>query len=142
VTADPLIAPLVSEATRRSGVVWVDGRAVWHLWYADRLWLVTGGLEQALDLGATAVVEVRSRARQDDLLVRWVADVATVAPGTPEWDEVVPLLHAARLNPPDGAAQPERWARESTVHRLTPTGEVLPTGDGEAVARTRAPGER
>jgi hypothetical protein len=57
-----------------------------------------------------------------------VADVEQVRPGTPAWDEVVPLLHAKRLNPPDGDAQLARWARESLVLRLTPTGELVPAG--------------
>lgn len=136
------VSPLVAEATRRSGLVWVDGRVAWHVWHDDALWLVTGGLEQALELGRTALVEVRSRARQGDLLVRWVAAVSQVLPGTPAWEGAVPLLHAARLNPPDGALQPERWARESTVWRLDPTGELLPVSEAETTAPTRAPGTR
>ena len=130
-----VVPALVEEATRRSAVVWVtpDGadRAfpVWHLWHEGRAYVVTGGLEQPLPGGATAqraVVLVRSKAKQNDRLVQWVADVDPVLPGTPEWDEVVPLLHAKRLNPPDGDAQPARWARESVVLRLTPTGELVP----------------
>ena len=137
--------PLVAEATRRSGVVWVDGRATWHVWHDDALWLVTGGLEPAAPPtwpGGTALVEVRSRARQGDLLVRWVAGVTRVEPGSPAWEAAVPLLHAARLNPPDGAAQPGRWARESAVWRLDPTGELLPLPDDERTAPTRPPGSR
>lgn len=132
-------ASLVTEATRRSAVVWVgregspDLRAAWHLWHAGCAWLVTGGLEQPL-LGLVeaqrAVVAVRSKQRQGDLLVEWTADVAHVLPGTAEWDEVVPLLHAKRLNAPDGEQQPARWARESVVLRLTPTGETVPTVGG------------
>jgi len=38
----------------------------------------------------------------------------------------VPLLHARRLNPPDGAAQPARWAASSLVLRLMPTGSLPP----------------
>jgi hypothetical protein len=133
-------SPLVAEATRRSGLVWVDGQPVWHLWHDDAAWVVTGGLEQPLRVGATAVVEVRSRARQADLLVRWVAEVVVVPPGSPEWEAVVPLLHARRLNPPDGAEQPLRWARESSVLRLRPTGEELPVGDEERTVPVSPPG--
>ena len=127
---------LVEEATRRSAVVWVelDGgdrpRAVWHLWHDGRAWLVTGGSEQPLPGAGTAtraVVAVRSKDRQADRLVQWVADVARVEPGSQDWDEVVPLLHAQRLNAPDGDQQPARWARESVVLRLTPTGEEVAT---------------
>ena len=129
---------LVEEATRRSAVVWVTGpevvgaaraHPVWHLWHDGAAYVVTGGLEQPLpDVvpGARAVVAVRSKATQSDRLVQWVAEVDAVAPGTSEWDEVVPLLHAKRLNPPDGEQQPQRWARESVVLRLTPTGETVP----------------
>jgi hypothetical protein len=128
------VPPLVEEATRRSAVVWISGEGdravpVWHLWHEGRAYVVHGGLEQPLPgvaPGRRAVVVVRSKATQSDRLVQWVADVSAVEPGTPAWDEVVPLLHAKRLNPPDGAAQPERWARSSTVLRLTPTGELVP----------------
>ncbi|MDP3712074.1 MAG: hypothetical protein Q8R60_06265 [Mycobacteriales bacterium] len=133
---------VVAEATRRSGLVWVDGQPVWHVWHDDAAWVVTGGLEQRLVVGSTAVVDVRSRDRQADLLVRWVAAVTEVAPGSAAWDAVVPLLRAARLHSPDGAAAPERWARESRVLRLDPTGEELPVTDEERVVTTRSPGQR
>ncbi len=125
----------VEQATRKSAVVWVvpDGadraHPVWHLWHDAAAYVVTGGLEQPLPgvaPGTVAVVVVRSKATQNDRLVQWVASVDAVLPGTPEWDEVVPLLHAKRLNAPDAEQQPARWARESTVLRLTPTGELVP----------------
>ena len=122
---------LVDEATRRSNVVWVslDGapaRAVWHVWHDGCAHVVTGGLEQELPGAAAAqqaVVVVRSRERRSGVVVEWEASVERVEPGTPAWDEVVPVLHAARLNAPDGEDQPARWARESTVLRLRPTGQ-------------------
>jgi len=120
---------LVEEATRRSSVVWValdDGplRAVWHVWHDGCAYVVTGGLEQELPGAGTASrahVVVRSRERRSGVVVAWVGDVEPVAPGSEEWDAVVPVLHAARLNAPDGEDQPRRWARESTVLRLRPT---------------------
>ena len=133
---------LVEEATRKSSVVWVtpEGTArahpVWHLWHDGAMYVVTGGLEQPLPAVARAAVAVRSKDRQADRLVEWVALVEPVQPGTPLWDEVVPLLHAKRLNAPDGDEQPVRWARESTVLRFVPTGETLPI-DGDA--RNAAP---
>ncbi len=117
---------LIAEATRRSGVVWVsaDGtspRVVWHLWHADALWLVGGGEEQDLPpLADRAVVVVRSKATQSGRVVAWDADVTRVEPGTPEWDEVVPLLAAERLNAASAEELPTRWAQASTVLRLTP----------------------
>lgn len=131
----PIAPTLIEEATRRSAVVWVAlpgaaPRPVWHLWHEQSLYTVVGGLEQPLPLAAavaaaqlTAVVTVRSKNSQNDQVVRWVARLSHVAPGTALWDEVVPLLHAKRLNPPDGADQPTRWAASSSVLRLTPTGE-------------------
>lgn len=119
---------LVEEATRKSGVVWLrvagaPPRLAWHLWHEGCAWVVVGGLEQdvpGLAQATRAEVLVRSKERQADLLVEWEAGVSRVDPGTAAWDEVVPLLHAKRLNAPDGEAQPERWARESTVLRLEP----------------------
>lgn len=131
---------LIEEATRRSGLVWLrpDGgereHPVWQVWHQAASYLVTGGAEQPVPACRRAVVVVRSRARQADRVAEWVADVEAVEPGTPEWDAVVPVLHAARLNAPDGELQPARWARESTVLRLRPTGELLPIGDGPRAA--------
>ena len=100
---------------------------MWHLWHEDALWLVCGGIEQELpdaELATSAVVTVRSKASQNDQVVSWVAAVSPVLPGSQEWQVAVPLLHDKRLNAPDGEQQPKRWARESLVLRLTPTGEV------------------
>ena len=124
------IPSIVDEATKRSAVVWVQIDAadhlVWQLWHEGRMYVVSGGIEQPLPRATSAVVAVRSKERQGDLLVRWVAEVDRVEPGSTLWDEVVPLLHTRRLNPPDGEEQPRRWARESVVYRFTPTGETLP----------------
>jgi hypothetical protein len=60
-------------------------------------------------------------------LVAWVGVVRRLRPDEAAWETVVPELHAKRLNAPDGEAQPARWARESAVHRIEPTGELLET---------------
>ena len=121
---------LIEEATRKSGLVWVRGDAgeqpVWHVWHDGAALVVTGGREQPFPDGDTVVVAVRSRARQGDLLVRWVASVSEVPPGSQGYDDAVRVLHAERLNAPDGEEQPQRWARESRVLRLVPTGETVP----------------
>ena len=120
------VPTLVAEATRRSGVVWVsadgtDPRLVWHLWHDDALWLVGGGEEQELPpLEGTAVVAVRSKAAQSGRVVEWEAAVTQVLPGTPQWDEVVPLLAAERLNASSATDLPAQWAARSTVLRLAP----------------------
>ena len=134
-----MVAALVEEATRRSAVVWLrpagadEARPAWHLWHAGAAHVVTGGAEQPLPgvaPGGRVLVVVRSKERQGDRVVQWWAAVEQVRPGTPAWDEVVPLLHAARLNAPDGQEQPARWARESTVLRLVPDGTLEPVRRG------------
>lgn len=137
------VDPVVAEATRKSGLVWVrpDGsdrdHPVWHVWAGDRAYVVTGGLEQPLPACERALVVVRSRARQGDRLVQWVADVVELRPGDGGHDDAVRVLHAERLNAPDGEQQPQRWARESRVLRLQPTGETVPTGDSDLAAPPR-----
>jgi len=117
---------LIAEATRRSGVVWVsaDGtapRLVWHLWHAEAMWLVGGGDEQELPpLADRALVVVRSKAAQSGRVVEWAADVSRLEPGSPAWDEVVPLLAAERLNAASADDLRTRWAQSSTVLRLAP----------------------
>jgi hypothetical protein len=126
---------LVEEATRRSGVVWllVPGVAraqpVWHLWHEGAAHLVAGGGEQRLDGvddGVRVLVVVRSRERQADRVVQWWATAQVRAPGTPEWDALVPLLSARRLNARDAAQQPQRWAQDSVVLSLVPDGTEEP----------------
>lgn len=112
---------LVAEATRRSGVVWVGGALLWHVWHDGAMYVVGGGPEQDLPVGAGArtVVTVRSKAAQAGVVVEWAASVDAVASGTPLWDEVLPLLAAERLNAEAGRSQ--RWAAECTVLRFTPS---------------------
>ena len=114
---------LVAEATRRSGVVWVGGALLWHVWHDGAMHVVGRGPEQPLPVGAgdRALVTVRSKAAQAGVVVEWEADVSAVLPGTPLWDEVVPLLAVERLNAEAGRA--DRWAAECTVLRFTPVTE-------------------
>jgi hypothetical protein len=149
VTDPSTVAPLVAEACRRSALLWVTlpgerARPVWHVWHNDAVYVVIGGIEQQLPgaaeaaaAGGTAEVTVRSKDKWSRL-VAWEARLTVVAPGGEEWESAVPALHAARLNAPDGEAQPQRWARESLVVRLAPTGVVteapgsMPTGSHAA----------
>ncbi|MBA2694321.1 MAG: hypothetical protein H0U62_00375 [Actinobacteria bacterium] len=137
---------LLEEAMKRSGLVWVTltggtrAYAVWHIWLDGCAYVVSGGAEQLLPgigaagaAGDEVLVTVASKERGNRLMT-WVARVDTVRPDGPDWDATVAALHAKRLNAPDGEEQPARWARESVVSRLTPTGVVpeapgrLPTG--------------
>lgn len=118
-------ATLIAEATRRSGVVWVSGPGgrpslLWHVWHSGAMYVVGGGPEQPLPVrpGDRAVVSVRSKAAQAGVVVEWPATVDAVVPGTPLWDEVVPLLAAERLNAEPGRA--ERWTTECVVLRFRP----------------------
>lgn len=123
---------LIAEAAKKSGLVWLTlpGRArprpAWHGWVDGALYVVSGGREQALPgLSEAAQVAVTSRSKDTGgRLVTWLARPHPVPPGTPEWDTVTPRLAAKRLNAPHGPGQEARWARESAVTRLEPTGEV------------------
>lgn len=84
---------------------------------------VRSGAAQAQAGAAGVTVMARSK-DTGALLVGWAADVAVVAPDSPEWAEVLPDLQAKRLNPPDGLDAPQRWARDSHLIRLTPTGRI------------------
>ena len=134
--AEPLSEALVAEACAKSALVWLRApgeqraHAAWHVWAEGAVCLVTGGAEQPLTdapgLSEGSEVEVLVRSKDNgSRLVTFRATVTAVEPGTPQWDVVVPLLHAKRLNAPDGEEQPARWARESRVLRLDPTGQVL-----------------
>ncbi|OIJ63086.1 hypothetical protein [Streptomyces mangrovisoli] len=129
---------LVEEATKKSGLVWVQGpgspvRALWHVWHDGALCLVGDGpgeqpLPSLVD-GGTAEVTVRSKDK-GGRLVTWSATVAELAADSPAWAETVAELKGKRLNAPDGEAMPERWARECRVLRLTPTGATAALPDG------------
>jgi hypothetical protein len=138
-----LLAALVEELMRKSGLCWVRlaggdrDHAVWHLWQDGAAYVVSGGEEQPLpgvEEAETATVVARTKDSRQRMLA-WRADVQTVRPEDPEWDTVVRALVASRLNLPDLHDAANRWARECVVTRLTPTGEVaespdsLPDGD-------------
>jgi hypothetical protein len=127
---------LIAEATKKSGLIWLGSddwppTAAWHVWHEGSAFVVTGPGEQPLpsirDL-PTAAVTVRSAANLSRI-VTWEALVWRIEPGSEDWDEVVPLLLAKRLNQPDGEAAAARWAAECTVIRLEPTGRILEAGD-------------
>jgi hypothetical protein len=132
----PAVVPsIIDESTKKSDLVWLalDGlvgqshRPVWFVWNNGAAYVVHGGSEQqvpGLETADTAVVTVRSKDK-GGRLVSWRAAVDDVPPGTPAWDDVVPLLVGKRLNSKDGDAAAARWARECKVSRLMPTGELV-----------------
>lgn len=144
--ADAFARALVEEATKKAGLVWltVPGRpaqAVWHIWHEGAGYVVGGGIEQPLpDLASAAEVMVTVASKdKGGRLVTWLATPHLIEPGTPEWDSAAAALHTQRLNPPDGERQPQRWAEQSQIWRLEPTGAVaeqpgeMPDGSGAAV---------
>ncbi|HEY3261759.1 MAG TPA: hypothetical protein VGJ95_16090 [Pseudonocardiaceae bacterium] len=139
------LARLVEEASKKAGIVWITvpgerARPAWHHWHDGADHVVTGGLEQPLPGLADGVLAEVTVPSKDTgrRLVTWVARATEVPPGGPQWEAVVPAMHAKRLNPPDGDRQPQRWAEECTLLRLEPTGEVreapgaMPDGSGAA----------
>ncbi len=140
-----LARALVEEVAKKSALLWLRGdgdkhaAAVWHVWVDGAVHLVTGGDEQPLpDLpdGSEAVVTARSK-DTGGRVVAFRATVSTLPPDGEAWARVVPELHAKRLNPADGEAQPARWARESRVVRLDPVGRLV-EGPGHLSHRSHA----
>jgi hypothetical protein len=135
----PLEAALVEEAAKKSALVWVSGpegpaRPLWHVWHDGAVCLVgDGSLEQpltglGLTDGGTATVSVRSKDKGGRLVV-WHARVVELAPGGERWEATVGELRGKRLNAPDTPRITERWARESRVLRLEPTGAQVHTAE-------------
>ena len=133
------VEPIVEETTKKSEVVWLNypglegqsTRPAWHVWHKGAVYLVFDGSEQRLPGfgdADSAIVCVRSKDKWG-LLVAWRAAVELVPPGSPAWNEVVPLLVGKRLNNRDGDAAADRWARECKVARLIPTGELVEDPD-------------
>ncbi|MCT9081490.1 hypothetical protein [Streptomyces fulvoviolaceus] len=138
-TSELLDRALVEEATKKSGLVWVQGpgapaRALWHVWHEGAACLVGDGPGEqplpGLTDGAEAEVTVRSKDK-GGRLVAWTAKVVELAPESEAWEAAVGELKGKRLNAPDGEAMTGRWARECRVLRLEPTGTsaALPDGD-------------
>ncbi|MCU1594710.1 MAG: hypothetical protein JWO12_2102 [Frankiales bacterium] len=106
------LSPSAEEAAKKAGALWVGDALVWHVWHDGSAWLVCGGLEQDSPGTGPARVTVRAAAG----VFTWDA-VVTEEPWSPE---VLSLLHDSRQGPPDGEAQPQRWARESVLLRISP----------------------
>lgn len=138
---DATTRALIEEATKKSAIAWLSPvpdrqpwyaakprpLAAWLLWHEGSAYFLHGPGEQpdfGVGVATKAHVAVRSKETWGRI-VTWVATVATVAPRTPEWEAVIPLLLGKRLNLPDGEAAAQRWAEANAVTRLTPTGELV-----------------
>jgi hypothetical protein len=121
---------LVADLAKKSGLVWVSyarhSRPIWHEWVDGAVCLVTGGTEQPLPGIAdhqTVTLLLRSKASRA-LVATAEARVEVITPESEHWEPVTTALKAGRLNLADSDDAIERWARESTVVRLVPTGRV------------------
>ena len=140
-----VLQAFIAELAGKSDLVWVEvgdlpARPVWSVWHDGAVTIVTGGLEQpdpGLTDGGTATLILRSkenRARQ----VATRSNVQHLTPGSDEWVAAAKALHPKRLNAPDGEKQPERWARESAIWLLRPTGEPTESPGQQSDASHRA----
>lgn len=136
-------AALIEEATKKSGLVWVNGLAMWHAWIGGAMYVLCGGpTEQpapaGLADGAVAAVTVRSKDK-GGRLVGWQGRAEVLAPRSEPWSAAVAELRSKRLNSADADTVADRWAEECTLFRLTPEGDpaehpgAMPAGSGAAV---------
>ncbi|WP_245765099.1 hypothetical protein [Nonomuraea jiangxiensis] len=113
----------IEEGAKKSGILWLTidrPRLAWHAWHDGAIYLVTGGGEQRLPgLDALDRVHVTLRSKDNGArLVEFEAAVAVVDQAAAP--EAVAALAKERLNAQDSEHLTERWARDSTVLRLTP----------------------
>ena len=139
-------AALIAEATKKSGLIWVRpagetrARGVWHVWRDGAAYVVHGGGEQELPWPVAGPVTVITRSKETGArLIAWTAEATPVRPGDPDWEPAVTALATARLNAPDHDTMTERWARDSTVVRLAPTGTVTEAPGAESRDAHAAP---
>ncbi|MEO6470216.1 MAG: hypothetical protein ABIR57_00225 [Aeromicrobium sp.] len=126
---------LVAELAKKSGLIWVSygGHAhpIWHEWVGDAVCVVAGGGEQPLpDIASQQTVTLLLRSKTTRFLIAEAeATVEVTAPGSEHWEVVTSALKSGRLNVVDRSDAVERWAREATVVRLIPTGDVRQAED-------------
>ncbi|MEJ7635792.1 hypothetical protein [Aeromicrobium sp.] len=134
---------LIAELAKKSGLVWIsyaqESRPVWHEWVGDAVCVVSGGAEQPLPgIADHQLVTLSLRSKSNRALVAQAeARVEVVTPDSEHWDPITSALKSGRLNLADGDHAIDRWARESLVVRLIPTGEVtLPDQIASALGHT------
>jgi hypothetical protein len=133
----PPVHPLIGEAMKKAALIWIGAPgsrpvAAWTVWHEGAAYVVHGGGEQPIPgLVDAASCDVLVRSGENHArIASYPAAASRVEPGSEEWATVVPLLLAKRLNLPDPAGAEDRWAADSVVTRLTPTGAPGPHPDG------------
>lgn len=129
------VPPLVAEAMKKAGLVWIATAGerpnpAWHVWSDGAMYVLTGPGEQPLP-GLTSADRCAVTVPSSDKggrIVTWAGAVSRVDPASETWTQVVPLLHAVRLNLSDGESAEQRWAAECAVLRVEPTGELIEGG--------------
>src|SRR4051795_152809 len=100
-------AALVEEATKKSGVLWIElpglpqPRAAWHIWYDGAAYVLTGGEGEQPLPGLPEADQVTVIVRSKDKggrLVSWVAAVEEVQPDAELWATIAARLAKERLN--------------------------------------------
>ncbi len=121
------MASLIPAAMKKAGLVWLEidlqrPIAAWHVWHNDRCYILHGGAEQTVPgLAEAAQCHVITRSSLTYArTARWLSTVHSVPSGSAEWDELLPLLVARRLNLTDAGEVAGRWARDCVLSRVTP----------------------
>ena len=136
---------LTAELAKKSGLVWISfggsTHTVWHEWVGGGVCVVAGGREQPLpgiENEKIVTLGLRSKATRH-LVAEAEAMVEVVRPNSPHWDAITKVLKSGRWNlfDPDNAI--DRWANESVVVRLVPTGQVVRDNDIDNAIRHPAP---
>ncbi|NGN65664.1 hypothetical protein G5C51_17375 [Streptomyces sp. A7024] len=116
---------LIEEAAKKSGLLWIEGRALWHVWHEGAVHVLGDGpAEQpldGLDDGGTAVIVARSKDK-GGRLVSWPVRITELAPDSEAWQAAAAELKGKRLNAHDGEKAVERWAKECRLLRLEASG--------------------
>ena len=96
-TGELLDRALIEEASKKSGLIWVEApgvpaRPLWHVWHEGAACVVGDGPGEqpltGLADGARAEVTVRSKDK-GGRLVTWTATVRELASGSEEWTAAV-----------------------------------------------------
>jgi hypothetical protein len=130
---DPFERALIDEAMKKSGLVWLDvgsgpiAQAMWYVWLDGAAYVLTGAGEQPDPGLSAASVCVLARSKETrSRLVEWTGSAARLDPTDDGWDEVAAALAKARLNLPDPATAPQRWAADPAIaiFRIAPIGPL------------------